>query len=231
MKTDWTRLGDVAKIYVGEVFDNAPNKKYLSNEPIGPLVCRGANIDRYLLREESTQGENRYLKEELFKKGKQRAIKFEFLYKTRLGLQRGAAVDNWRRLIACIIPAGIYCFDTILLIIPKGIDIKVLLGLINSDLWEWRFRCTSTTNHVNEYELEELVIPPCLLDPNSQKSEKLRNLAERILKDPYNLARRSEQQALQPNYADSQIDVIVFQLYGLKEEEIAVVRNSLRREK
>jgi hypothetical protein len=223
MRKDWPRLRDVAKIYVGEVFDNAPNKKYLSNEPIGPLVCRGANIDRYLFREESTQGDSRYLKEMLFKKEKQKSIKLDLMNKARIALQRGAAVDNWRRLIASLIPPGYFCFDTVLLIVPERIDIKVLLALINSDLWEWRFRCTSATNHVNEYDVEEMVIPPCLLNQRSKEHETLKSLVEKILKDPYQFARRSEQQMLPPNSDDFQIDDLIFEIYGLNQGEIALM--------
>jgi hypothetical protein len=109
-KNDWPTLSDVAQVYVGEVFDNAPNKKFLSDEPVGPIVLRRANIDRYLLREEASQGRNRYLREKLFRNQKARTTKLDFLSKERVALQRGAAVDNWRRLIACPLPTGVYCF-------------------------------------------------------------------------------------------------------------------------
>ena len=49
-KEDWPRLRTVADVYVGEIFDNAPNKRFLSDEAVGPLILRGANIDRYFLR-------------------------------------------------------------------------------------------------------------------------------------------------------------------------------------
>ena len=225
----WPRVGDITRIYVGEVFDNAPNKKYLSLESVGPVVLRGANIDRYLLRKKPSQGENRYLKEKLFRKGKQRAQKLSFLNEERIGLQRGAAVDNWRRLIACLIPAGFYCFDTVLLIIPKDIDKRVLLGLLNSDLWEWRFRCTSTTNHVNEYELFNFPVPPCLLDKNAHEHKQLCRLVDLVLRSPDGSIRRSDSQLIPSDSADLQIDDLVFKVYGVKEDKVDIVRRSLNR--
>jgi hypothetical protein len=228
-KKDWPRLSDVARIYVGEVFDNAPNKKFLSDEPVGPLVLRGANIDRYLLREEPSQGRNRYLQEKSFRRQKARATKFEWLNKERIGLQRGAAVDNWRRLIACPIPASVYCFDTVLLLVPNAIDQQILLSLLNSDLWEWRFRCTSTTNHVNEYELADLVLPPSLLDENTYEYKQLRSCVESILQSPEAEVRRSEHQMIPAKSVDFQIDELVFQMYGLRKDDVEVIRRSLSR--
>jgi hypothetical protein len=32
------------------------------------------------------------------------------------------------------------------------------LVLLNSSLWEWRFRLTSTNNHVNAYEIDSMPI-------------------------------------------------------------------------
>lgn len=228
-KKDWPRLNDVAQIYVGEVFDNAPNKKFLSDEPVGPLVLRGANIDRYLLREEASQGRNRYLREKLFRNQKARTTKLDFLSKERVGLQRGAAVDNWRRLIACPIPSGVYCFDTVLLLVPNVIDKRILLGLLNSDLWEWRFRCTSTTNHVNEYELADLVLPPSLLDENTYEYQQLQSLVESLLSSPESEVRRSDYQTISTKSVDFQIDELVFQMYGLRKDDVEVVQKSLSR--
>jgi Eco57I restriction-modification methylase len=228
-RANWPTLGELAQVYVGEIFDNAPNKRFLSDEPVGPLVLRGANIDRYLLREYPTQGKNRYLRESLFRKEKKRAVKLDFLNEKRIGLQRGAAVDNWRRLIACPIPAGAFSFDTVLLILPKSIDSLVLLGLINSDLWEWRFRCTSTTNHVNEYELIDLIIPPRLIDENTYEHKCLRSWVEAILEPPELVVRRSDCQVISPTSIDFQIDELIFQVYSLRNEDIEVIRNSLKR--
>ena len=34
-----------------------------------------------------------------------------------------------------------------------------ILALLNSSLWEWRFRLTSTNNHVNAYEIDSMPFP------------------------------------------------------------------------
>lgn len=219
----------MADIYVGEIFDNAPNRRFLDDRPVGPRVLRGAHIERYLLRDEATQGKNRYLKETLFLRSKSKASKLEFLQHDRVGLQRGAAVDNWRRLIACIVPAGVYCFDTVLLLCPRRIPREVVLGLVNSDLWEWRFRCTSTTNHVNEYELEDLPIPPVLLDPGQPESRELSTMVAAILATHANNARTSEHQMASVDSGDRRIDELVFKLYGVTKQHREIIDMSLNR--
>jgi hypothetical protein len=224
---EWPTLTEVAQVYVGEIFDNSPNKKFLNDKPMGPLVLRGAHIDRYLLREESTQGRNRYLKEDLFLKKRKRGQKMVYISEHRIGLQRGAAVDNWRRLIACIVPSNSYCFDTVLLLAPIKISLEVLLALVNSDLWEWRFRCTSSTNHVNEYELSDFAIPPILLDHSSQPAGQLRKMVGGILRGEEKLVRRSEAQVAPVDSSDRRIDQLIFELYGLDLDDVAMVTDCL----
>lgn len=227
-RNDWPRLGQIAHVYVGEIFDNAPNKKYLSDDPVGPLIVRGANVDRYLLRKQASQGKPRYLRQELFDAQKQGGSKLRLLREERIGLQRGAAVDNWRRLIACLVPSNTYCFDTVLLIVPKQVNIRVLLALINSDLWEWRFRCTSTTNHVNEYELADLALPPSLII-DSLETRTLVDMVKLTLASSSTAVRRSNNQTIPPTSPDSLIDEVIFSAYGLTKRDAEVVRSALTR--
>lgn len=223
-------LSDVADIYVGEIFDNAPNRKFLSDDPVGPIVLRGANLDRYLLREKATQGAPRYLREKAFNSGKGKAGKSELRQFDRIGIQRGSAVDNWRRLIGAIVPPGHYCFDTVLLVRARLIPLRVLLGVINSDLWEWRFRCTSMTNHVNEYDLADLAIPPTLTDLKSHPAAILDDHVKVLLRASSANVRRSEWQDVREDSVDKLIDTSVFEAYGVSQADRKTILESLRRQ-
>jgi type I restriction-modification system DNA methylase subunit len=227
---DWPTLSDVADIYVGEIFDNAPNRKFLSDDPVGPIVLRGANLDRYLLREKATQGAPRYLREKAFNSGKGKAGKSELRQFDRIGIQRGSAVDNWRRLIGAIVPPGHYCFDTVLLVRARLIPLRVLLGVINSDLWEWRFRCTSMTNHVNEYDLADLAIPPTLTDLKSHPAAILDDHVKVLLRASSANVRRSEWQDVREDSVDKLIDTSVFEAYGVSQADRKTILESLRRQ-
>ena len=53
-----------------------------------------------------------------------------------------------------------FCSDTVNYIVqPKTLKLYAVLALLNSSLWEWRFRLTSTNNHVNAYEIEGMPLP------------------------------------------------------------------------
>ena len=160
---DWPRVGrwgDVARCYLGELMTNAKNWHLTSNEPIGPRLLRGANINRYLLLQEPKQGEPLYLREDEFLHeyaGDTRVNHHNYI---RIGFQESSPIDNWRRLIACVIPAGHYCVHKVRYFTHDSkYDLFALLALFNSKLSDWRFSITSTNNSVNEYEVNALPIP------------------------------------------------------------------------
>ena len=134
--------------------------EFLSCNPNGQIVLRGAHIDRYQFNEEPKQGTPVYLNIEKFLQAHSKNSKaYDYQY-TRIGYQRGAAIDNWRRIIATIVEKGNFCSDTVNYIVnPKQLNLFAILGFLNSSLWEWRFRLTSTNNHVNAYEINGMPMP------------------------------------------------------------------------
>ena len=80
---------------------------------------------------------------------------------------------------------------------------------------DWFFRITSTNNHVQGYEVEQL--PIASMDASAKI--RLSHLADRILKAKYadpNVDTRA---------VEAEIDRIVYKLYGLTEEEVEVVED------
>ena len=152
-------LGNYASSQQGEV-NLTTHKEFLSEEPNGQIVLRGAHVDRSELQEEAKQGTPMYLDVPKFLSQHDIHTKaYDHRY-IRIGYQRGAAIDNWKRIIATIISEGNFCSDTINYIInPHQLDLFFVLSLLNSSLWEWRFRLTSTNNHVNAYEIDSMPIP------------------------------------------------------------------------
>ena len=151
---------DVAKCYLGELMTNAKNWHLTSSEPIGPRLLRGANINRYVLLPEPKQGDPLYLREADFLHEYAEDIRVNHHGSIRIGFQESSPIDNWRRLIACVIPAGHYCVHKIRYFTGDSkYDLFALLALFNSELSDWRFSMTSTNNSVNEYEVNALPIP------------------------------------------------------------------------
>ena len=93
---------------------------------------------------------------------------------------------------------------------------KTFLALLNSKFMDWFFRITSTNNHVQGYELEQLPIP-VMSDDNR---EKLNNLAGQVME-----AKRTDPDA-DVSELENKIDQIVYLLYGLDADEIEIVEEA-----
>jgi hypothetical protein len=101
----------------------------------------------------------------------------------RIGYQRGAAIDDWRRIIACIIKPNNFCSDPINYIVRPQDDLYYVLGLLNSQLFERRFRLTSTNNHVNSYEVDSLPLRPFKLITSETECKQLFEKAKKLYRE------------------------------------------------
>lgn len=158
----------------GEVNITA-HSEFLTDKNNGQIILRGAHINRYEFQEQPKQGEPVYLDVQRFLDAYGKDTKaYNYRY-IRIGYQRGSAIDNWRRIIATIIEKDNFCSDTINYIVnPKGYNLFAILALLNSSLWEWRFRLTSTNNHVNSYEIDSMPMPPIsFTTPEKERKERV----------------------------------------------------------
>ncbi len=90
---------------------------------------------------------------------------------------------------------------------------KAFLALLNSCFMDWFFRMTSSNNHVQGYELEQLPIPQI---PETDRKQ-LDCLATSIL------AAKAADQSADTTALEAKIDALVYRLYGLTGEEIGVM--------
>jgi hypothetical protein len=155
------RLGDFCVSFQGEVNETKEKTKCLSRfQADGPLILRGANVCLYTIREAS-QGEAYYINVRRFLENKRPGAKAHHSAEERVGFQRSAPQNNFRRIVAALIPARNFCFDTISYI-PRSqssLPLHYLLGLLNSSLLDWYFRLGSTNSKVNEYQFNNLPCP------------------------------------------------------------------------
>jgi hypothetical protein len=81
--------------------------------------------------------------------------------KTRIILQEvGQADRKYRRIVANIVAPPSYCGHTIDYITDsKDYDLYAILAIVSSSFTEWRFRLTSTSNHVSVREIGNMLIP------------------------------------------------------------------------
>src|SRR5262249_51352227 len=104
------RLGEVFTAYQGGVNETTDgDKRHVSTAANdGPRILRGSNICLYVLRPAS-QGEPIFLHREKYLEGKKPTAKAWHHRQARIGLQESCPQNNFRRLIACLIPAGHFC--------------------------------------------------------------------------------------------------------------------------
>lgn len=156
-----SRLGRFTSFFQGEVNQTvATAKGHLTTAAKGQLVIRGANICLYQMREAS-QGDDIYLDIEAFLKGKRPNSKAFHHHAQRVGLQESSPQGNFRRVIACRIPAGEFCNHTINYMVERHsrIDLSLILFVLNSSFSDWYFRLGSTNAHVSHYQLANLPAP------------------------------------------------------------------------
>ena len=88
-----------------------------------------------------------------------------------------------------------------------------ILAIINSQVIDWYFRKTSTNNHVNIYELEQLPIPKASIEQQNPIVELINKIMEK----------KQSNSAADISLLEREIDRLVYKLYNLTDEEIAVI--------
>ena len=107
------------------------------------------------------KGEAIYLDVAAYMHGKAPGTKAYHSLEKRVGFQRSSPQNNFRRIVACHIPADSHCLDTISYVPSSDskVPLPLLLGVLNSKLLDWYFRLGSTNSKVNEYQFRSLPVP------------------------------------------------------------------------
>ncbi len=104
-----------------------------------------------------------------------------------------------------------------------GEKLKYLLAILNSKVSEWYFNQIGTTtgmgtNRWKKYKIELLPIK----EPTAEHESKIENLANQIIEI------KKQNPSANTTSLETQIDQMVYQLYGLTEEEIAIVEKGVK---
>jgi len=156
------RLGEFTEFFQGEV--NETNERargnLASSASSGKLVTRGASICLYVTRPAS-QGDDLYVNVQRFLRDKGPNTKaFHHRYR-RIGLQESSPQNNFRRIIAALVPAGEFFNHTVNYCTEASCaaDLRLVVALLDSTLADWYFRLGSTNAHVSHYQLCNLPCP------------------------------------------------------------------------
>ncbi len=154
-------FSDLCTARVGEV-DQTVYRDFIRNEPTGSILLRGCHLRPFY----ADLGENdpcgRYLDAEgfLLRAASKRQLLDKLLSQPRV-IQLGIRNLCCRpRLVTAILPAGIYCGNSINVYLPRaGTSLALLAGLLSSRLYDLLFRLNSTNNNINLHEVLRLPAP------------------------------------------------------------------------
>jgi len=143
-------------------------------------------------------------------------------------LQRIKNQNLKRRLIATIDEKNRLILDSVHMIykINKKFHTYFILGLLNSSLLNFYFKLFSLYPRINANDLDNLpikVVPESEQQPLINLVDKMLNLNKRLNEFGNKLTDERAKIEAEIKKTDAEIDHLVYQLYGLTDEEIAVV--------
>lgn len=225
------RLGDFNGFQInrGEI-NQTIYREFITQNSQHKRLLKGVEVGQYRIKTKLSQGHQEWFCEEAFLR---KHLSRKIIFQKRIATQRITGVDEKLRIVATIIDPPCYFADSTNSIIcdtESKYSLYYLLGILNSKLIQWRFKLTSSNNNVGTNELESL--PFRTIDFNNQIEQKynirLISLVESMLNlnkqvSTTRLPDEKERLQRQINAIDRQIDNLVYELYGLTEDEIKIV--------
>ncbi|TFG26699.1 hypothetical protein EU528_13980 [Candidatus Thorarchaeota archaeon] len=193
-------------------------KKFITHKETNTKLVRGNHIGRYTISWDCKSKEC-YVHRDAFLKALGASEKVKDVFTSRIaGQQICNMAQKWRLkfgLVGQNTVLGNSCNYLIVSDTDNNQDnLMFLLAIMNSHLLNWRFKITSTNNHVNNNEIDILPIP----SPELMSKDEL-DLYTKIL---------SNAKELVGNYSvtiDYETEALIFHLYGLdKEEALTILR-------
>ena len=217
-RNDLLKLGDIAPSIEGEIHMTKCKPAIISDSSKEPFL-KGAQIAKWYYKtdkSEISQGEIEFIDFEKLKLVCS-TEKISNASHERIVFQRLTGINEKYRLKATIIPAGIFIANSVNnLTYQTNYPTKLLLALFNSNLLNFIFKATSTSSNVNGYEVDALPLPQ-LSEENAELQLQIILLVDKIL-----AAKKTDSNA-DTSAMEAEIDRLVYDLYGLTDEEIKVV--------
>ena len=147
------------KCYQGEL-NMSTHREFFTIEPNDYMALKGAQIQKYkVLLSDMSQGDvefveiNNYLNRFSTPKSRHHL-------NPRIAMQGITGVNEKTRLKAAYVSKNFFCAHSCNYFVNSTqVSLWVLLGLLNSKLYNWIFKKTSTNSNVNSYEVQNLTIP------------------------------------------------------------------------
>ncbi|WP_411710140.1 Eco57I restriction-modification methylase domain-containing protein [Helicobacter marmotae] len=213
IKHDKVLLGSMLEGTLQGNINTTKLKQIQSHSPTNILIIKGENCHRYYQDSQMMYGiENNELILKALKNNKDKNI---------ITTQNITGTTDTFRIHANFVESkntNFVFLDSVNISYSRNSsEAKFIVGLLNSKLLDWLFRKTSTNNHVNKYELEDLPIPK-ITASNQRIADSIIALSDEIL------ALKAQDSSADTSHLEVQIDNLVYALYGLSEEEIHIMQ-------
>lgn len=233
------RLGELTDSYVvtrGEI-NQTTYARFITDEPSGhTAMLKGVEVGPFEIRDVLSQGVKEWVKEEAMLKEHRRK---DTPPNRRAATQRITGVDERQRLVAAIVDRRMWFADStnsISEVDGGSLSLEYLVGLLNSDLMQWRFRLTSTNNNVGTNEL--LALPIFVPDSGETVEVNLYDVVCALSRRVAQLTRdlRASRSPREIDRLQAAVDEsfnglndAVFELYGLGVDDRSLVTERLER--
>lgn len=199
------RMSDFSKCYTGEI-DLSLNKKYVHLENTYTRMLRGAQVQKYYLTDNISQGDILYLDDELYLQENNTPRSRHHLEK-RIVMQGITGVNEKYRLKMTLADEGIYCANSVNYLLC-GEKSFYFLGLLNSHLLNWYFAKLSTNSNVNGYEVDNI---PVKIAEDTDVFDAIEKLVIKLLEEPNNKG------------IEDELNDLVYELYEVSLEEQKII--------
>jgi hypothetical protein len=205
-------------------------REYITTDATMARLLKGVEVGRYELHRKLQQGHREWFDERRFLRRENPKL---IAHERRIATQRITGVDERLRVVATVLdPPAYFADSTNSITVSPGSPYRLeyLLGLLNSRLTQWRFKLTSTNNNVGTNELDSLPFRHVNFSEDADRARHDGMVAKvDAMLDAKNRLARARTDKDKTYYEnkcaslDRQIDRLVYDLYGLTEEEIQVV--------
>lgn len=132
-------------------------------------LIRGRNLSVFNLKNLDQDCE--FISEEFVQNSK----KNSFIFQERIACPQISNMNARKRLYFSYVPSNVVLGNScnFIQVLPndEGIDLYFLMGLLNSELYDWYFRVFSSNNHINNYEIDNLPIPNISIEDKHEMSK------------------------------------------------------------
>lgn len=202
---DSKRMKEYSKCYTGEI-DLSLNKKYIHTDSKYNKMLRGAQVQKYYITNDISQGEILYLDNKLYLKENNSPRSLHHLNR-RIVMQGITGVNEKNRLKMTICEKGIFCANSVNYLLIEDDKIEYILGICNSKLINWFFSKLSTNSNVNGYEIDNL---PIKIDEN-ENFIRVQELVKELLNNYSN------------EDVEDKLNETIYEIYNINDEEIEII--------